>query len=506
MFIESSIHTKQTIFQAIKELLKKEFRLNENIAKELIQSRFRNHVDSLKDTLFFYVETNYVDKFYRDTYYNYFSSKSGNYKRDCIKISYFVSKIQESNFREADSIQMLRESYLGFTILRPTISSIIGRGVISPYAFKKNSFYARTTKIPITVNGVKFEAEGFPHSSQDSENITCAETSLWSVMEYFGNRYSEYSPKLPSLINTTLRGIFHERQVPSKGLNIYQISYALKEFGFGSIIYSKKAYDITFDRLLSTYIESGIPIILAFENKSIAHALVAIGHGEISDSNIDKLPVKNFAIDEYNSLSRSNNIEIYDSAEIEKEFIFVDDNHPCYQKGYLNNPARYYANSLWDQCEITYFIAPLYSKIYLEAYEARNFFFHILLKSPYKLNPGSKVVLRTFLTSSRSYKDLIAVNKNMDPILKEIIIKLSMPKFIWVGEISTKELYQQRLANGLILLDATEANNRFLKPLILQAHQGRLRIFDEEIGFFKDYQINLESFIIYTNNLKYYIN
>jgi hypothetical protein len=41
-----------------------------------------------------------------------------------------------------------------------------------------------------------------------------------------------------------------------------------------------------------------------------------------------------------------------------------------------------------------------------------------------------------------------------------------LPKFIWVGEISNKERIKERKADGLILVDATEADTSELKPLI----------------------------------------
>ena len=99
---------------------------------------------------------------------------------------------------------------------------------------------------------MKFEVKGFPHSSQDAETISCAETTLWALMEYFGNKYPEYRPVLPSDIIKTLKQVSSERQVPSKGLNIQQMSFALKEYGFGTRIYSRHQYGSSFENLLST--------------------------------------------------------------------------------------------------------------------------------------------------------------------------------------------------------------------------------------------------------------
>ena len=68
-------------------------------------------------------------------------------------------------------------------------------------------------------------------------------------MEYFGNKYPEYKPVLPSKIVEVLQKLSAERQVPSTGLNIQQMAYALKEFGFGTKIYGKKEFGEDFKKL-----------------------------------------------------------------------------------------------------------------------------------------------------------------------------------------------------------------------------------------------------------------
>jgi hypothetical protein len=195
---------------------------------------------------------------YRDSYYNYFSSKLTDYKRDCIRISLFEGKINTLDFENENNKQKLQDQYRGFIILRPTSPHFIGRSIISPKALKYNGFVCCTSIFHTTANGQKFTIEGFPHSSQDTETISCAETSLWAIMEYFSNRYANYTPVLPSDIINTLKQVSNERQIPSKGLNIQQMSFALKEFGFGTRIYSKSQYHDEFESIFRWYYRSCI--------------------------------------------------------------------------------------------------------------------------------------------------------------------------------------------------------------------------------------------------------
>jgi hypothetical protein len=486
------------------KLLQEEFGVNSGDADQLYDHVVKNHIEQLKDTIYLLVESNYIDKVYRDSYYHYYSSKLTYYKKDCIRISLFDGEVVDTDFGSADRYNELKGKYRGFMVLRPTDPYIIGRSIISPLALKSNDFLCCTTTFNTTTNGQKFSVDGFPHSSQDTETISCAETTLWSLMEYFSNKYSEYIPVLPSKIIQTLNKVSFERLIPSKGLNISQMSYALKEFGFGTKIYGRQQYQNEFESLLSCYIESGIPLIIALDNRpsgNIGHALIAIGHEKISEAKIDVIaPIAPSDKKLINSIA-SKNLVIYEYGSIKKNFIFIDDNLPVYQKATLDFPASNY-QSEWHNCAITFFIVPLYPKIYLEAFEAKNYILGFLTLGPEPLADNSQVLLRFFLASSRSFKNEIALNPTIQEDFKGILLETSMPKFVWVTEISSKDLIKQKKANGILILDATEANIFNNKPLIMAAFQGKLINFDPKTGKLENNLLTLQEFSIFEHNLK----
>jgi hypothetical protein len=490
--------------ELVKKLLQEEFNINEKDAEHLAQKAVKPHLDKLKPECYILAETNYIDKVYRDSYYHYYSSKLSKYKRDCFRLSIFEGEIDDNDFRQVDKVPELQKKYRGFIVIRPTEPSIIGRSVISPKALQSNTFLCCSTKIQTTVNSVKFEIDGFPHSSQDTETITCAETTLWAIMEYFGSKYPEYKPTLPSKIIQILNKVSTERQIPSKGLNIQQMSFALKEFGFGTRIYSRQAYGHDFDRLISCYVESGIPLILGIDNRpagNIGHAMLCIGHENVQDGKIDLIPSNNNLSAMLLSSINARGIKIYDWDDIQKEFVFVDDNFPVYQKALLSSPTVHYSPA-WHDCKIQHFIVPLYPKIYLEAYEAKNYILRFLVRGPKPLLPdNSEVLIRFFLSSSRSFKDSLALNSSFDAELRDMILEMPMPKFIWVAEITNKALIKAKQANGLVILDATEANISH-KPLIFAGFAGRAISFDLTTGELEDKLLTLPPFSIYQGNLK----
>lgn len=490
--------------ELVKKLLQDEFGINEINAGILFTNLVKPHFDKFKDGTFILAETNYVDKVYRDSYYHYYSSKLPKYERDCVRLSFFEDKITHTDFFDETQYISLQQKYRGFIVLRPTDPFIIGRSIISPLLLKTTNFISCASKFSTTVNGVKFTVKGFPHSSQDTETISCAETSLWAIMDYFSNKYSDYQPVLPSKIIRTLNKVSSERQIPSKGLNIAQMSFALKEFGFGTRIYSKQQYTSEFEGLFSCYIESGIPIIVAIDNRhrggNIGHALLAIGHRKIDDDQINTLAPFTTTDTILTGTLIAKNIVLYDYDTITKDFVFIDDNHPSYQMAPLEKPARHYSSE-WHNCEVTYFIAPLYPKIYLEAFEAKNYIRNFILTGPEPLSNNSQVLLRFYLASSRSFKDSIAKNDSFQDDLKSILIETSMPKFIWVAEVSSKDLIKERKANGIIIVDATEANFYFNKPLILAAYQDKMILLDDVSGTLESNILPLRDFRIFEQNL-----
>jgi len=507
MNISIIIASKSEAQDLLLKLLKEEFFLDEEYSKNIIENAdygINKHFDQLIDSCFLLAETNYIDKVYRDSYYHYYSTKLTHYQRNCVRISIFDSEIKMEDFKNELSIIELQKKYLGFIILRPTDPNVIGRSIISPRALKVNHFNCCTAKFQTSSNSIKFQIEGFPHSSQDTETISCAETTIWSLMEYFSARYSEYKPGLPSKIIKTLNQVSVERQIPSRGLNIQQISFALREFGFGTRIYSEDEYKDEFKRLISCYIESGIPLIIAMDNDTgnIAHALLCIGHEKINESHIDTLIPLTITQERLKNQYNDKHISIYDYDDVKKDFIFIDDNLPAYQKASLDDPALHYNDIEWKKCKISYFIVPLYPKIYLEAFEAKKFVLNFLVFNSVPLEDDSEIVLRFFLTSTRSFKDKVSSNKNMGDDLKKLILSTPMSKFVWVAELSNKSLIKKQMANGVLILDATEAITTHNKPLILAAYQNQIAYFETITSILKYNVFPLQNFSIFENNLK----
>jgi hypothetical protein len=483
----STVNIKDSLAEVEKVLIARYQLTNNNLKTSL--KVLDDYLQQLRSEIFVVLEHPYVDKTYRDTYYNYFASKKDDYSRNSIRLSFFKIQITDELYRSSNEkdINLVRENYLGFLVVRPTFPYVIGRSLIDPIAFQTDEIKICRTDYNSTVNGLKLKISGFPHSSQDSETITCAETTIWSVMEYFGNKYAEYSPILPSKVNEILGRFAFERLIPSKGLTAAQISYALREIGFGVKIYSSNSYKSDFFSLLRTYVESGIPVVGIIQNsKGIGHALNIIGRKNIDNALIAGLS-RNKTI--------TGNVNIFDFSDLDLEYVYVDDNYPPYRTSKLSIPANYYNDPKWSGCSITNFIVPLYPKIYLEAGEARKM--AITLIEALGLVTNKDILIKTFLASSRSFKNSLSLNSSLQADAKELLINTPMPKFIWVTELSDKTLILKDFANGMLILDATEPKRAGIIAALIEGFY-----ISNDLTTFAKITLPLHPFSMYNNNLK----
>lgn len=471
----------------LSKLLLDRFDFDQASCRRIIKRHFRG----LREDITVVIEVPYVDKVFRNSYYHYFSSKHFRYDRDCIRLSLFEGSVTEHHFEDPQLFSALAESFLGVIVIRPTFPQLFGRTSLSPKALKKHDFVACLATTPFSINGLKLDIAAFPHASQDSEHLTCAETSIWSIMEYFGHRYPDYVPVLPSDIIGALSDPAFERMVPSRGLSVFQISFALKQFGFGPRIYSREAFkskEDDFRRILSWYVESGIPVIVALAGDGVGHAVLFVGH-----ENIGCVP--------HSGPGRHVGDVAggwLDTADLDKRYIVIDDNHPPYQVCTFDAPADYYDDPKFKNLHIAAFVVPLYQRIYLEPIEAYSLALAVIERVTARSGARNQTVTRFFLTSSRSYKKWVLLCAELQKDLKDVILSTPMPKFIWVTEISDYELFSKCRARGMIVIDAT--GNASRNSLLFFAHDGIIYL--RVHGVYKEVETGFSGFPCYENNLK----
>lgn len=421
-------------------------------------------LNTLRDDLVVAIEYDYVDSMFRDEYYHYYATKFSSVQRNCARMSIFnpgfIFPNQAVDYTKAREIA---ESYLGYIVIRPIVRCI-GRNVIAVSAKKSGLDNIRIcqTRVRTTALGIKVSVCGFPHSSQDGEVLACAETSLWEILAYYGNKYVRYRPVSPFEIMEALRPSLDHRQLPSKGLTFCQIARGLKTFGFSpefNSLYKKKIIDRkvcwTFDseqlEVLSCYIESGFPLVFCLEGNQIGHAVVCIGKSKIEEPCISETLMDKVYYFPYKAVS---------------EIVVNDDNVACYQKTHVNTPTDYYSEEIWKDVKLTNFIVPLPSRVYMDALMAIN-----QMKYWLPQFAPEKSCARIFLASCRSFRDHLANSHLLNNDNKNVLLEINLPRFAWICEFGNREDFQNECHTGLIVVDATELSERSCSMLVLMINQ-----------------------------------
>lgn len=379
------------------------------------------------------LEKIYYDADYRDTYFNFFSRKFANYPSKTMRANFFAKKVSPQMLFKLDRYQ---ESYIGFSVIRPNRVASIGRTVLDPKKLTDIHGYVCKAEYPVHILGAELVAKGFPYMSQDTDVTVCAHAACWMVFRYFSQRYTRYAEIWPYEVTQLTQDVSTGRLVPSKGLTVWQVTEMFSKFGFYPEIYMREQNPLLFDRLLYHYVESGLPVVAGL-TKHI-HAITIIGH--ISDF-----------------LSVQPDTTSY---KYLKGLIANDDNYMPYHAIRRTEPKPVGYWSKFKMDDIDTFIVPLYEKVHLSAEHVIKLAEAILTDPDWGINTNSSVlgydqlITRTFLTSSRSYKKF--VRRNVLPFgISRVYSELQMPKFIWICEISTPELFVDGKVVGELIFDAT---------------------------------------------------
>jgi len=387
------------------------------------------------------IEKRYVDKDYRDTFSGFYSKKFAEYPSRTIRLHFFTESLTSDDlFRLATK----QDKYIGFSVIRPTRVNCIGRTVFDPAQILGLQGNLCQAIYRVHILGSELKVCGFPYISQDSDVTVCAHAASWMVFRYFSEKYSIYSEAYPYEISQMTADQSHGRLIPSKGLTVFQLSEMFTRFGFFPEIYLRDALLEAglFDRLLYYYLESGLPVVAGMSKER--HAISLFGH--VSDYK-QQLPRGSIA----------------HSADYVTGWIGNDDNHMPYQvfpKFNLGAEKLFSHRSTYNMANIDAFVVPLHDKIHLSAEHVEKLTVAILENPQYGLKSlcpgiaGQDIVVRVFLTSSKSYKEYRRAEQVTGGI-NQLYLQLPMPRFIWVSELSTRALYPHGKVVGEIIWDST---------------------------------------------------
>lgn len=391
------------------------------------------------------IEYPYADRDFLSTYYIFYSKKFRSYEKSCYRIHFF------------DKLM-----YYGFVTLRPTISGTrIGRSYIEPSLLVSGKAYVMWGAYKVNLLGNEIFVNAFPWMHQETDISVCAHASVWSIVRYFGNKYRYYPDWTMGQIVTHIKNA-RGRKIPSTGLSALQICEVLQDAGFSPIIReSKNNYFL--DEILS-YVESGIPVIGM--SSSSAHAFSIIGHGETDMSIFSDDSRLSHICETYKHNGKKFETDVILSSKCIKTLIVNDDNVFPYRTIPLTISDMIGTDAQYCAANIDAVVVPLYDKMQIVFNEVYNRF--LILNESQQCDRKSAMhwptpkVARIFITSSNSFKEKCIVPDHEHPMPKDIrnlILRMNFPKFIWCIEIYKVSDYSDGIVSGMIIIDTTACSS-----------------------------------------------
>ncbi len=421
------------------------------------------------------VEFQYIDKDFRDTFSAYFSKRFHTPSTRCARLHFFRGILTKERLL-GEKLPRGSE-YLGYSVLRPIHTRGLGRTLISPTLLPdpapRHAHY-KICEEEINLLGLTFSIKGFPYIAQDREVFVCAQASLWMLVRYFSNSYRTYREIGPHQLSNLVSDFTLGRAFPSQGLELWQASEILRRLGFHPVIHEKASFSESlanklgfgtaeegFRHLFYTYIESGIPLLVAYRT----HAIVAFGHVSNYSKKIPK--------------SAAGPDGVHHSSVWNEAFLVHDDAaHPYHHLELPTGPESKDRPKDDDRSfsAIRAFIAPMPEKAFLsaDAYQLQALKLlrcgksGVSTKCPAlaKAISDRKIVLRSFLTTGTSFKRTIAA-RGLLPGFSDAYLHYSLPHFIWISEIHSLADYPRKCI-GQIVWDATSSPHDGESFLFLQ--------------------------------------
>jgi len=232
------------------------------ILENKLKARFSYH---LKLTKTFLIE-DYIEKEWRDIY-------SLHYSKTSYELPNKVKRVHLCKDNINSYEELTNENYLGYFTIRPIPSEInfISRARLKilngMYDITKNDLsiiLKLETKINILDKTLCIYT--FPYFVQDSIVNVCAHSDILMLTKYL------YKKTNFSFVDTNrIYNILNQnqRQIPSRGLTIHEISNLLNNLGYNPLLYRFKNFkldNICIEEVIEAYVKSGVPILFAFKN------------------------------------------------------------------------------------------------------------------------------------------------------------------------------------------------------------------------------------------------
>ncbi len=260
------------------------------------------------------IERHYIDRVFMHDNAIFYARNLRSYPNYTSRLHFFTSEFQSVAWKayitsagkgNRDAIQaQLRQSYLGFSVVRPLPDCPVGRTLVTARATQApantKSVFPTIRRHRAHLTGFDLEVQGVPFQQQDQGVSACATTALWSSLDGVAALEETAGVSPAAITEAATRYPLQEgRPFPSEGLTVRQLCEATRAAGFSPIVV--RGTSPPQDRLqLLSYLDSGLAPVLAListKDGASGHAVSAVGfcHGDLPPRTNTELAFQDWA-------------------------------------------------------------------------------------------------------------------------------------------------------------------------------------------------------------------
>ena len=413
------------------------------ISSERISESLKALLDSFDDTVkTVVVEKDYIDVDYSASYYEQRVRSFTPIDRGTTRLHFFTEAFSKRKIVNAtsDTVQTMKSSYLGFTVIRPDWPTTLGRTFIScpPEVSGSAARFPTRSTISVDLAGIPLSVESCPYMSQDRKIMACATAALWMSTTPLSDKVSGISSHTTAEITGMAMSLARPfgPSIGRRGLTLFEMEQALLEIGFDPRIYPcpTKADLVEICHLSC---DSGIPPVLLIESNGDGHAVTVIGY-TLKPYDPTRFPV-------------SPNSSAH---QFVSDLIIHDDDRGMYLLAEVNTPAGYPTGvaelsikvaGRTENATCTAILTPFPRRVMLDAtdVERQQAEEWITLARERRWIEDRKVVYRTLLVGSNVFKQTLLERqdrgKNSNGYPRDFVTmarSLPMPRLVWLIEVS----------------------------------------------------------------------
>jgi hypothetical protein len=383
------------------------------------------------------VENEYIDADYLDDFANYYVRAFESFNRRCRRLHFFdelfdVTTLTAELTSPSGASEKLRGTYLGFIVVRPLPTAIIGRTVLRTYASdhgRRN--YTAIRDYTVHLYGSVFTVRSLAFQQQDTVLAACATVSLWSAFHKTSKLFSTIAPSPAVITAAATSSVFEARPLPSRGLTLAQMTRAVRHTGLEPEVI-ECGPGVPLVSLIHSYLEFGLPVVVGITVEGVGGHAITISGYSIQQNRVSQSEDES-AEQLYRSGLRINEFYAHDDgvgpfARIVVKTKPSDDKYPSciYFEGEWLDEATQKPLRLLP----VWVIVPVYHKIRLTFLDIQkwviqyNSFTNVLLSEP------TKAEWNTALANANDFKQEIRASSLSEETRTRLLLT-PLPRFLW---------------------------------------------------------------------------